>query len=58
VSKIRASSVMVVSLLPRHEGSAQKKAIPGGAKIEQAFSVDGGRTWEPNWTYEVTRVKN
>ena len=25
--------------------------------LEQAFSVDGGRTWQPNWIYEGTRVK-
>ena len=25
--------------------------------IEQAFSTDGGRTWEPNWIYDGTRLK-
>jgi len=24
---------------------------------EQAFSTDGGKTWETNWTMESTRVK-
>jgi hypothetical protein len=27
------------------------------AHWEQAFSVDGGRTWETNWTMEYTRVQ-
>jgi hypothetical protein len=27
------------------------------AKFEQAFSVDGGKTWEPNWIATQTRVK-
>jgi len=24
--------------------------------FEQAFSIDGGRTWEPNWIYDGTRI--
>ena len=26
------------------------------AKFEQSFSIDGGRTWEPNWRSTITRV--
>jgi hypothetical protein len=25
------------------------------AEREQAFSVDGGKTWETNWTMDFTR---
>ncbi len=25
-------------------------------RFEQAFSADGGRTWETNWTTDYTRV--
>jgi len=25
-------------------------------KLEQAFSEDGGKTWETNWIYEVERL--
>ena len=25
--------------------------------FEQAFSIDGGKTWEPNWIYDGTRIK-
>ena len=29
---------------------------PGTAQWEQAFSADGGRTWEPNWRMRMTRL--
>jgi hypothetical protein len=29
----------------------------GGAHWEQAYSADGGKTWETNWVTEFTRVK-
>jgi hypothetical protein len=28
------------------------------AKFEQAFSADGGKTWEVNWIATDTRIKN
>jgi len=27
------------------------------AHFEQAFSPDGGKTWEPNWTTQLTRIE-
>jgi hypothetical protein len=30
---------------------------PTSAHFEQSFSADGGKTWEPNWISDVTRVK-
>jgi hypothetical protein len=30
---------------------------PVSAHFEQAFSVDGGKTWEVNWISNITRVK-
>jgi len=30
---------------------------PTSAFFEQAFSTDGGKTWEPNWTTDFTRVE-
>lgn len=31
---------------------------PDSNKFEQSYSIDGGKTWEPNWIAEITRVKN
>jgi hypothetical protein len=30
---------------------------PTSAHFEQSFSADGGKTWEVNWIYDCTRVK-
>ena len=29
----------------------------GTTHFEQSFSMDGGKTWEPNWIYDGTRIK-
>lgn len=31
---------------------------PNSAHFEQAFSEDGGKTWEPNWISTITRLKD
>lgn len=31
---------------------------PDSFRLEQAFSDDGGKTWEPNWISEFTRVRD
>ncbi len=31
---------------------------PDASRFEQAFSIDGGRTWETNWVMTFTRVKD
>ncbi len=31
---------------------------PGSCHFEQAFSDDGGKTWEVNWTADDTRIKD
>jgi hypothetical protein len=31
---------------------------PDIAQSEQAFSDDGGKTWEVNWVTKYTRIKN
>jgi hypothetical protein len=28
---------------------------PRSARMEQSFSPDGGKTWEPNWICELSR---
>jgi hypothetical protein len=30
---------------------------PNSARFEQSFSIDGGKTWEPNWRTTQTRVE-
>ena len=30
---------------------------PASFRLEQAFSADGGKTWEPNWIARFTRLK-
>jgi hypothetical protein len=32
------------------------KITPNSAQWEQAFSEDGGKTWETNWIMELERV--
>ncbi len=34
------------------------KITPNSAHFEQAFSADGGKTWEVNWITDQTRVPN
>ena len=36
---------------------AWSNITPNSAHFEQAFSVDGGKTWEVNWIAVDTRVK-
>jgi hypothetical protein len=31
---------------------------PGSCHFEQAFSEDGGKTWEVNWIADDTRIKD
>jgi hypothetical protein len=31
---------------------------PESSRFEQAFSIDGGRTWETNWVMTFARVKD
>jgi hypothetical protein len=31
---------------------------PTSAHFEQAFSIDGGKTWEANWISDITRQKD
>jgi hypothetical protein len=33
------------------------RIAPGSARWEQAYSSDGGKTWQTNWTMDFTRVK-
>jgi hypothetical protein len=33
-----------------------QKLGPDKTHFEQAFSVDGGKTWEVNWIYDGTRL--
>ncbi len=30
---------------------------PGSFRLEQAFSADGGKTWEPNWIATFARTE-
>ena len=47
----------------QHEGTPVRvrfiwtHAIPGTARWEQAFSADGGATWETNWIMNFTRAE-
>lgn len=34
------------------------RITPNSAHSEQAFSVDGGKTWEVNWITDQTRISN
>jgi hypothetical protein len=35
-----------------------QSVTPDSTHFEQAFSSDGGKTWETNWIYDGTRVKD
>ena len=41
------------SVLTRNAFSA---ITPNSSRFEQAFSVDGGKTWETNWVMTFTRT--
>jgi hypothetical protein len=34
-----------------------KSITPTHARLEEAFSADGGKTWEVNWINDLTRDK-
>lgn len=34
------------------------RLTPASCHFEQAFSADGGKTWETNWIADDTRIKN
>ncbi len=38
--------------------SSPKKYGTRTARWEQAFSTDGGATWETNWTMDMTRIED
>jgi hypothetical protein len=42
------------SILVRYQWTPQG---PDAAHMEQHFSADGGRTWEPNWILDLTRER-
>lgn len=33
------------------------RITPNSARFEQSFSIDGGKTWEPNWRTTQVRVE-
>jgi hypothetical protein len=43
------------AILARNGFSAM---TPDSSRFEQAFSNDGGRTWETNWVMRFTRTKD
>jgi hypothetical protein len=42
-----------VRFIWRHDGLGEDRRT---ASWEQAFSADGGETWETNWTMDMTRI--
>jgi hypothetical protein len=42
-------------LVERLKEGTDWEQVPGTCRWEQAYSTDGGRSWETNWIMEFTR---
>lgn len=50
-----AVASILLCLTPQPAFTKTSAANPPAATLHEAFSIDGGKTWEVNWIYDGTR---
>jgi len=52
-----AQIIVLLDAVPDEIFAVCRRRLTMVVEVEQAFSADGGKTWEPNWIATFTKLK-